>query len=192
VKPAMRAEIRRIAGDHVNGSTAIAVRAARLMCRAIEAGAAEEVARELLAVQPRMASVQYVVRRALEDGVCADAEVVRFSQEAGMRAAKLIRSGSVVMTHSASAAVFAALCAAREITVIATESRPMLEGVKQARRLTKAGVEVELIVDAAMGLHVRRADVVLTGADAVTAESVINKVGTALMVRAAMEAGVER
>src|SRR5262245_44535628 len=187
-----RGEIRRIAEDHVSGSTAIAARAARVMEAAVRAGIGEEVAPELLAAQPRMASVVYVTRRALEDGVCADEEVVRFSREAGERAEALIRKGSTVMTHSASAAVFAALCAARGVKVIATESRQLLEGVRQARRLMRAGVDLEVIVDAAMGLHVKRADLVLTGADAVTDEGVVNKVGTALLVRAAMDAGVAR
>ncbi len=188
----LRAEIRRIAQDHVSGSTAIAMRAARVMKKAMGEGIAEEVARGLLTAQPRMASVRYVVRRALEDGVCADEEVARLSREAGDRAAKLIRKGSTVMTHSASAAVFTALCAASEVKVIATESRPKLEGVQQARRLRRAGIEVEVIVDAAIVLHLERTDLVLTGADAVTDEGVISKVGTSMLARAAVEAGVSR
>jgi translation initiation factor 2B subunit (eIF-2B alpha/beta/delta family) len=185
-------ETRRIIEDHTSGSTALAACAAKLLARAARRGRAQEIARKLLAAHPRMASLHYVVRRALDDGVCADEEVLRFSREAGMRAARLIPEGAAVLTHSASSAVFAALTHAARVRVISTESRPLLEGVSQARRLARRGVHVEVIVDAAAGLFVPRVDLVLTGADAVTGESVVNKAGTALIVRAARDAGVPR
>jgi translation initiation factor 2B subunit (eIF-2B alpha/beta/delta family) len=182
-------ELREIERDHVSGATALAARAARMLARAADAEAA---ARRLLAAHPRMASMHYVARRWLEDGVCADGEVLRFSREAGERAAEVIGAGSVVLTHSASGAVFTALTRAAGVKVIATESRPLLEGLRQARRLARRGIEVEVIVDAAAGLMAPRADLVLTGADAVTRRGVVNKIGTSLLVRAAMEAGVRR
>jgi translation initiation factor 2B subunit (eIF-2B alpha/beta/delta family) len=188
----LKSQIRRIADDHVSGSTALAARAARLLRQAARLGVAEEVARQLLAAHPRMASLHYVVRRALEDGDCADEEVLESGRKAGEQAAALIPSGATVLTHSASSAVFTALCRAARVHVIATESRPLLEGARQARRLARAGLDVELIVDAAAGLFVPRAALVLTGADAVTRDGVINKVGTAMIVRAAMDAGVPR
>ena len=185
-------ELRRVCGDHLSGSTALAARAARLLEKAARAGAARQAARRLLSAHPRMASMRYVVDRALIDGVCAAGEVLRASRDSGERAAAVIPEGATVLTHSASSAVFAALTRVAGIRVIATESRPNLEGVKQARELRKLGIDVELIVDSAAGLHMARADFLLTGADAVTRAGVINKIGTAALVRAAMDQGVPR
>jgi translation initiation factor 2B subunit (eIF-2B alpha/beta/delta family) len=59
-----------------------------------------------------------------------------------------------------------------------------------ARRLAAAGINVTLITDAQAGVFVEQADVVLLGADAVTPDGVVNKVGSRLLALAAKAAGV--
>ncbi|HUR68990.1 MAG TPA: initiation factor 2B-like protein, partial [Candidatus Thermoplasmatota archaeon] len=75
--------------------------------------------------------------------------------------------------------------------VVVGEGRPGFEGRELARTLAAEGVEVILVVDAAMGLQAREADVALVGADAVLGDgSVVNKVGTRLLGMACARAGV--
>ena len=93
--------------------------------------------------------------------------------------------GSVI-THSLSGSVASALERAIRkgnlSNVILTESRPLNEGVALARKL--ASIEgshsrITLITDAQANLFTRQADMVLLGADCVTADKkIINKVGT--------------
>ena len=105
-----------------------------------------------------------------------------------------IHSGSLLLTHSSSATVLAALLRAHEagkhFGVVCTESRPMFEGVQMARQLAAAGIGVEVIADAAAAVFIHGFYTVLIGADAITPDGVINKVGTLGMALAARSAGV--
>jgi translation initiation factor eIF-2B subunit delta len=117
----------------------------------------------------------------------------RATAEIAGHAAELIPEHAVVLTHSASEAVFASLRHAREhernFRVIATESRPECEGVELAARLRDGGIETEIIIDAAMAQAADIANVVFVGADSVSASNVVNKVGTRLLALAARDAG---
>jgi translation initiation factor 2B subunit (eIF-2B alpha/beta/delta family) len=108
-------------------------------------------------------------------------------------AASLVRPRSLVLTYSNSAAVRLALwqarAAGRRFEVVCSESRPMREGVALARRLAALGIPAHLVVDAALAEWVGRASLVLLGADAVTGDVVVNKVGTETILQAARRAG---
>lgn len=107
------------------------------------------------------------------------------------RALPLIPAGATVLTHSASSLVEAALIRAGRpkrgkqarsgIRAICTESRPAGEGRQLALRLASAGVHTTLIIDAAAGEVLDDADLLLVGADTVTAKGVIHKVGTRVL-----------
>jgi translation initiation factor 2B subunit (eIF-2B alpha/beta/delta family) len=113
---------------------------------------------------------------------------------AAMHAVSLIRDGSKVLTHSRSSTVLEALIearlAGRHFEVIATESRPMFEGRKLAGELSSRGIHVTVIADAAALLFLERADVIMVGADRVTPEHVVNKIGTRMIAVAARERGL--
>ena len=113
----------------------------------------------------------------------------RAATMAASHAAALIHDGATVMTHSRSSTVVAALIKAvgdqKTISVIATESRPILEGRIVAARLVREGANVRLIADAAAALMMKEADLIFVGADTVTPHAVINKIGTHMI---AMEA----
>ena len=100
-----------------------------------------------------------------------------------------IHSGALLLTHSSSATVLAALLRAHEagkrFGVVCTESRPLYEGVSMARQLAEAGIGVEVIADAAAAVFVHGFYALLIGADAITSEGVLNKVGTLGMALAA-------
>jgi translation initiation factor 2B subunit (eIF-2B alpha/beta/delta family) len=106
----------------------------------------------------------------------------------------LIANGAVVVTHSRSSTVLAALRrakrAGRLFDVVVAESRPNLEGRTLARELSEDQIPVRLVVDALLATAVEGADRVLVGADALTSRSIVNKVGTKLLALAARETQV--
>ncbi|HOT95061.1 MAG TPA: ribose 1,5-bisphosphate isomerase [Methanoregulaceae archaeon] len=107
--------------------------------------------------------------------------------------ARHIRDGDVVMTHCNSEAALACIVEAhrqgKAIEVVATEVRPRNQGLLTIRTLNDAGIPTTYIVDSAARSFVNRADLVIVGADAVTANgAVVNKIGTATIALAAHEA----
>lgn len=118
----------------------------------------------------------------------------RAAHSAAMEAAALICEGGTVLTHSRSSTVLAALVEAkarrRAFSVVATESRPMLEGRTLAAALAAQCVSVALIADAAASLAMDHVDMVLIGADKVTPMSLVNKIGTRMIALAARERGL--
>lgn len=98
----------------------------------------------------------------------------------------LVRNPVTVITISRSSSVIASLSSLKEMKflkrVIVCESRPMMEGVQMARELSSLGIDVTLIVDAAMGQMIGEADVCIIGADSVDRHGNIrNKIGSRLL-----------
>ena len=192
-----------IRDDRVHSASELARRGAEVLIAA--AGAPlEPVAQSLRAAQPAMAPLWNLCETALRAqhagpgavlSACRDFVVRMESATARIAesAAAMIPEDAVVLTHSASDAVFASLRLAREskrrFRVIATESRPQCEGVELAARLRCVGIETELVIDAAMAQALDIAHVAFVGADSVSANHVVNKVGTRLLALAAREAG---
>jgi ribose 1,5-bisphosphate isomerase len=107
--------------------------------------------------------------------------------------AKRVRDGDTIMTHCNSSAAISIIAAAhvqgKDITVIATESRPRLQGLITIHQLDSLGIKTSLIVDSAVRYFMKDVDLVVMGADAVTVNgSVINKIGTSQLAMAAHEA----
>ncbi len=101
---------------------------------------------------------------------------------------------SSIATLSASECFMAVLTGAvrsgRTLSVIAAESRPALEGVTQAERLRALGVSVGVVADDALPKLIADADLVLVGADRVSQEEFVGKVGVHAAAAAARDAGV--
>jgi ribose 1,5-bisphosphate isomerase len=109
--------------------------------------------------------------------------------------AKRIRDGMVVFTHCHSSTVTYLLKKAKEqgktFEVICTETRPVFQGRITAKEMLDLGVKTTLIVDSAARSFMRKADIVIVGADAITSEGdVVNKIGTATIAALAHEARV--
>jgi translation initiation factor 2B subunit (eIF-2B alpha/beta/delta family) len=115
----------------------------------------------------------------------------RMRAAAVSHAAGLIGEGATILTHSRSSTVLAALNNAKAsgkcFRVIATESRPMLEGRAMAESLARSRISVSVIADAAAAAALEKVDCVLIGADKVTPEDLINKMGTRMIALAARE-----
>ena len=168
------------------------------------------------AAQPTMALIHQLAARALE---IADTGVARGAGAAEVRAdlaascaaeradleaarrgvarqalALVDQRDAWIGTLSSSTDVREALLEAarseRRPRVLVGEGRPLLEGREQAARLAEAGLPVWLVVDAALPLLVSQARMVWIGADAVTDQGVINKVGSFALALAAREHSV--
>ena len=94
-----------------------------------------------------------------------------------------IHQGSVVLVFGYSRVVIKSLLrvaqSGRQFRVIAMEGRPEANGWKTARALQEeGGIDVSVIVDAAMGFVLEEVDMVLVGAEAVVESGgIVNQVG---------------
>ncbi|CAK4639839.1 hypothetical protein LEN26_020765 [Aphanomyces euteiches] len=93
-----------------------------------------------------------------------------------------VRDGMVVLTHGASRVVTKLLLQAaqtKHFSVVVTEGRPNGAGYKTAELLSNAGIPTTVIVDAAMGYYMERANMVIVGAEGVVENGgIVNKIGT--------------
>ncbi len=110
---------------------------------------------------------------------------------------RLIKKGDVIFTHCHSTNVVNALIYAKKkgkkFEVYNTETRPLFQGRKTAHELRKAGIKVTMFVDSALGVALSReqgtkkADKVFLGADAITKEGVVNKIGSEVIANIARD-----
>jgi ribose 1,5-bisphosphate isomerase len=111
----------------------------------------------------------------------------------GRIGSRRIRDGYTVLTHCNSMAALSVISTAhrsgKRINVIATESRPRYQGITTIGMLEELGISTELIVDSAVRSIMNEVDLVVVGADVITASgSLVNKIGTAQIALCAHEA----
>lgn len=169
--------------------------------------------RDLVAAQPSMGSVFRLANDLLWacDGI-QDAGQMResalaflqdYSFKAGAALEMLSRHGvqvlkdvGVVLTYSRSStmlSVFSALAkSGSDVRVLCSEARPMLEGQTLASELGWAGIQVTLGVDMALFGWLEDADALVVGADSVSSEGIVNKIGTAALMSAAYDREIPR
>ncbi|MFA5049774.1 MAG: S-methyl-5-thioribose-1-phosphate isomerase [Candidatus Micrarchaeia archaeon] len=102
--------------------------------------------------------------------------------------AKTIENGSLVITYCHSSTVTGILKKAFEIgtdfRVICCETRPKFQGRITAKELSSAGIDTTLVVDGASNVFMKKADLCLVGADAITSTGdLINKIGTSCLAQ---------
>ncbi len=107
-------------------------------------------------------------------------------------AIKLIKNNSTIYTHCHSSTVENVLKFAKKkgkkFIVFVTETRPLFQGRITAEKLTKAGIKVVFGVDSNARNFLRKANMFLFGADAITSEGdVINKIGTGMFAELAQK-----
>jgi ribose 1,5-bisphosphate isomerase len=103
---------------------------------------------------------------------------------------KKIKKGFVVFTHCHSSTVLDLLKFAHHkkinFEVHNTETRPLFQGRKTAAELCRSGIKVKHYIDSAARIALKKADICLFGADAITSEgNIINKIGTELFIEIA-------
>ncbi|MHA1743751.1 MAG: translation initiation factor eIF-2B, partial [Candidatus Heimdallarchaeota archaeon] len=86
------------------------------------------------------------------------------------KGSRLIKNNYKIMTHCHSSEALAVIKQAwkegKKISVIATETAPLEQGVKTAKELAKLKIPVTLITDNATGFFMPEVDCVIVGSDA--------------------------
>ncbi len=110
---------------------------------------------------------------------------------------KLIKNNDVIFTHCHSTNVSNALIYAKKkgkkFQVYNTETRPLFQGRKTAKELSKAKIKVTMFVDSAIEDiltgegKLKKVDKVFLGADALLNNGIINKIGSELVARIAKD-----
>jgi len=94
-----------------------------------------------------------------------------------------IQDDDVILTHCHSENVVAILREAKnkrkKFSVIVTETRPLKQGIKTAKELIEANIDVTYIVDSAVASVMKKVTKVLIGCDAILADgSIVSKIGS--------------
>jgi methylthioribose-1-phosphate isomerase len=135
-----------------------------------------------------------VLARLLEEARAIHAEDSSQCAAIGKHGARLLRSGSCVLTHcnagalatggmgTALAVIYAAAAAGKKVSVFADETRPLLQGARLTSwELQKSGIDVTVICDnaAASVFGEGKIDCVVVGADRIARNGdTANKIGT--------------
>ncbi|MBY8980493.1 MAG: S-methyl-5-thioribose-1-phosphate isomerase [Candidatus Lokiarchaeota archaeon] len=129
-------------------------------------------------------------------------EDINVNKNIGKNGASLLKDGDVVLTHcnagslatvqygTALAPIRAAIEEGKNISVIADETRPRLQGARlTAYELQYDKIPVKVISDTSSGLLMMlgKVDKIIVGTDRVTSDAVFNKIGTYLVALAAMD-----
>ena len=110
-------------------------------------------------------------------------------EKIGRTLADSYKPGTVVTVSYSGTVVSAISVLPKNLKVSVAESLPMGEGAMTCQKLAGEGHDATLFRDSMIPLEVRKADLVVTGADGVCPEGVVNKVGTMTMALAAKEFG---
>ena len=110
---------------------------------------------------------------------------------------KVITSNDIIFTHCHSTNVVNALIYSKnqkkKFEVYNTETRPLLQGRKTAKELKKAKIKVTMFIDSAVGVALskeqgtKKVNKVFLGADALTKEGIVNKIGSEVVARIAKQ-----
>jgi methylthioribose-1-phosphate isomerase len=189
--------------DREHGASEIATRARHQLARLADTDADPDRARRavlgLAQTHAGMAALVHLADEALraldEAGLAGLAELPRprspveaIAEHAGPG----IADAGLLATYSRSGTVQAALeraCEAGPVRVQLSEARPGGEGLGLARELAAQGADVELTYDAQLATAIGEADLLLVGADAITADAFVNKAGTRPLLAHAQQAG---
>jgi methylthioribose-1-phosphate isomerase len=208
----------------VRGAPLIGVAAAYALALAARAGEPlEAAARELRSTRPTAVNLAWALDRCLHaidgltdssaiterlawEAICIHEEDIEANRRIGAYGAELLRDRSTVLTHcnagslatggygTALGVIRSGAAGGRVRRVIATETRPLLQGARlTAWELARDGIPFELIVDSAAGSVLQRGlvDAVVVGADRIAANGdVANKIGTYQVAVLAHQNGV--
>jgi ribose 1,5-bisphosphate isomerase len=94
-------------------------------------------------------------------------------------ASKLIKKNTIIYTHCHSSTVTGSMKKAEvKFKVHNTETRPLYQGRKTVKELTSAGIKVTHFVDSAADEAIKDANIIMIGADMITAKGAYNKIGS--------------
>jgi len=137
--------------------------------------------------------VREMVSEIVDEAEMITRENIESNHKIGELGSTLIKDGYSVLTHcnagtlacvsygTALAPIRTAVRQGKRVNVIATETRPRMQGAKLTSfELLRDGIPVTLIVDGAVGyvMRVGMVNLVIVGADRINSQVVANKIGT--------------
>jgi translation initiation factor 2B subunit (eIF-2B alpha/beta/delta family) len=199
--------LQHIREDNRSGAAQLAQKGAQFLLACLKSERAEEIwasGKALIDAQPSMAPMVNLVNHlfaaieSLEDqqaikekGITAVQgflnNLIAGSERIKGNALSLLEGKTKVMTHSYSSTVLDVLEHTQDIEVICPEARPLCEGLRMAQELGKRGIRTRIVVDSAAPSLMGECDCVMLGADAVTPQGIVNKIGTYALALAARE-----
>ncbi len=102
---------------------------------------------------------------------------------------RIVKRNSKILTHCHSGEALAIIenSKNKKISVIATETEPLEQGIKTVKELAKNKIPVTLITDSSVAHFMKDVDEVILGSDAIRKEGIVNKIGTLQVALAAKE-----
>jgi ribose 1,5-bisphosphate isomerase len=192
--------VERIEKDDRHGASWLAREAVEAVCEAVELGEDPiALGQRIVHARPAMGAIAGALGRVLASGrsdeqILEEARGLLDARERAGRAIAVLLSphlNGVVMTHSNSATVQEAVEHTPPDRLVCTVSEPGEEGRELVEALRGSGLPVDLVDDSDAEHAVATVDLLLLGADTVFHDgSLVNKVGTAGLARAAQKAGV--
>ncbi len=147
--------------------------------------------KKLLSLRPTEPMLEKVVNLAEDFSASEIKKHFDYSQdEINKFVFKMIKNNDVIFTHCHSTNVVNALIYARKkgkkFQVYNTETRPLYQGRKTAKELSRAGIKVTMFVDSALedamaGELGEKVSKVFLGADALLKNGIVNKIGSELI-----------
>lgn len=147
-----------------------------------------------------------IAERLQEEALAIYREDIRINREIGRLGAELLPQNGRILTHcnagalatagygTALGVIRAAVNSGKNISVIAGETRPFLQGARlTAWELQRDNIPITLITDNMAGFLMKRGEIdgVIVGADRVTANGdVVNKIGTYILAVLAKQHGL--
>ena len=192
--PGLKKKVSRIREDNVHGAVDVARECCRILHYNAEAKPEriKEISIALLEAQGSMATVVNLVNQVLftiDEGEDVSETVDHYLEhlttsvdKIANNSMQLFKGSDVIVTHSSGLTVKRAIIKAYEKglepRVICSESRPNNEGTRLAEELFSMGIDTTLVVDSAIFQEIEGADMTLLGADSVSIQGLVNKIGT--------------
>lgn len=188
--------VREIENDRERGAVELTLNAAMILHAAgisiSDRDIHHKLCMDLLKLKPTMAPMINLVNGALFelDGggslerYCSDfaTHMSDNKDRVSENGASLIENGYTVMTYSNSSTIIETLKKAnddgKEFDVILSEARPVREGILMAKILRDIGISVTVVADSALFQEMEDVNIVMVGADSLSPQYLINKIGT--------------
>ncbi|MFQ6088513.1 MAG: translation initiation factor eIF-2B [Candidatus Methanofastidiosia archaeon] len=209
-------KIREIRNDNISGAFELTEKALRVFIQFAKVSNARDeqeyldelrrISEKLIKAQPTMVSIGnltgfllseisaknlYEMRRKTKEKTEEKLKYMRFSRKKIIQLAESeIEDGDLILTHSFSSLVFEILkVSSKNFKIMVTESRPLCEGTELSKKLA-ASKPTALILDCAVGRFIKEIDKIFVGADCITNDYLINKIGTYPIALCAKREGV--
>lgn len=149
--------------------------------------------KKIISLRPTEPALRNAIKFSLKDMKNNPDKVLRHFDEAQKKVAEIgarkIPDGSIIFTHCHASTVTGILKEAfktKKFEVYCTETRPMYQGRRTATELAAAKIPVTMFVDSAARYALKKADIMLIGADAILSSGKIaNKIGSELFAEVA-------